>query len=240
MVEGYPEETPATIEIFRLHRETAEDVLETISGAVAGNSITATWTPEASPQGAGEFRYVAKVSIGDAWKKTLRPLQVAEPAMVNARWSAAQAEPGDEVTMSVEAPGIPDGTEVTFTVYRERYTVDDEEVAATTGTVTGEEASASWTVAAPGGTQAPVTEGEYYFTAAAGEYDDDSDPLWVENPAGATRPPPLRREDALGEEEEAADWEKTPYVSPDRDDADGDEGGIETDPEGPTALEDEA
>jgi hypothetical protein len=214
---GYPDETEATIEVFRYHRETADDVLETLSGQVTGNMVEATWTPPTPEEPTGDLRYVAKVTIEGAWKKTKKPLLVAVPCLTNAHWSDQEVLVGDAVELVVETPGVPDGTEVAFTVYRERYTVDDDEVHTATAATSGEEATVPWS--APRSGDAAASEGEYYFTAEAEEMRAQSNMLWVEDPDAGPAAPPLSGREGVTQSEDVETWAECEFFEPDDDDS---------------------
>jgi len=210
-VEGFPDGTEASIEIFRRFLETDEDVVATLQGSVTGGEVRATWSYAPQEREAGSCAFVAKVTIRDAWAKTRRPLEVVMPALRNARWSPAEIRAGQSVRMQVDALGLRPDTEVSLTIYRECYDQEDVQVHQASARVSGETIEAAWTCTIdPDDPAALNPENEYYVVAATGDVKAYSDLLHVENTERADRGPEI----ADGEAQEVEEgWEESPFIT---------------------------
>ncbi len=155
-------------EIFRLYRERRSEVVATLQGKIDDRGgARAKWTPSSIQE--PDDTFVFKATAAGTWRKS-GSLIVRHRAS-GAEWSVAHAGEGEQVTLSADLHGIPDGQSATIQILEKSWRVAQDGVVQTiTATVRGGAIEARWTV--PTATKPKhrglVPAREFYFTVEAG------------------------------------------------------------------------
>jgi hypothetical protein len=156
-----PPGTAAKFKVFHLYDEEPGRALATVDAKVGGDGAIVgsfTFAPGDADRGR-EVALIYSCTVGKLWVKS-PPLTLALPALRAARWSADEATVGDAATLAVDAPGIADGENVHFTVFRADT---GAAVAELDAPVRGGAAQAAWPTVDP---DPETPESEVYFEAA--------------------------------------------------------------------------
>lgn len=186
-VTGHADGTEVEIRIFRELRETDDDVVATVSAAVEGGLVVASWTYEAETIAGShaQLRFIAELRVSGVpgWAKTRRPLVVELPAIRSACWSERRVAPGQSLEMRVEVVGIAEGSTMTVEVFKQRRDGAQECLDTFEGlSVTQGAVMVPWTFEADVEDAMMITEAECFFVATSEEHLDatlTSGPLWI-------------------------------------------------------------
>jgi hypothetical protein len=158
-----PTGTPAKFEVFYLYNEEQGNVVGTSDSKVDADGVIRgmfTFKPDTGDRGR-EVALIFCCKVGKLWIKS-PPLTIVLPALRGARWSADAVTVGDTASLAVDTPGLSDGENVHFTVFRADT---DAPFAEFDAPVRSGAADAAWTTADP---DPETPESELYFEAAWG------------------------------------------------------------------------
>ncbi|MBK8754413.1 MAG: hypothetical protein IPL99_23435 [Candidatus Competibacteraceae bacterium] len=151
--------TAGKFEIFHLCNEEPGSGVGTASGMVGEKGlITAEFEYHPEKDVARQAELIFSCTVGKLWIKS-KPIILLLPRLFAPRWPDHEAYVGDELALSVQCPGIPDGETITFDIKR----LDtDGAVATVEGTAQGWSAIAQWKSVDP---DPETSESELYFIA---------------------------------------------------------------------------
>jgi hypothetical protein len=148
---GLPDGTSLEILVFEELCEADDAALATIAAEVRGDVAVGRWQCPSDrtamqPAAPDVLHVVAEVrGPNGAWAKTQTPLAVRLPAVVAVEWSAEEAAPGASLDVVARTSGLPDGTCVTFDVWRVGWAGDDVHLGTLADVpIAGGKASALW------------------------------------------------------------------------------------------------
>jgi hypothetical protein len=163
--------TPVRFEVFRLYEEEADQAVASLDAQVdARGAATAAFTFAPEEGERGRVDLIVRCAADGTWMKS-RPLGLLIPRLAGARWGSGDAWVGDELSLAVQCPGVPDGEAVTFEI---RKSADDAVVTSVEGKAAGGVAGAIWASVDPSPDE---SETELYFVAKYRELTISSRPL---------------------------------------------------------------
>jgi hypothetical protein len=172
-VQGYDDGTEVQIRLFRQYAETDDDLLEELSATVSHGRVRTVWTYVHDREGPFAKEHdivevVAEVRIGTdgPWDKTVVPLALQLPTVDDADWSDHEVAPGEEITLSLTAVGVPDGTPLAIQIFKcrrsgEQLLIDEFDDLC----VEGEQVAVAWAYPESDDADAPLVEAECFFIA---------------------------------------------------------------------------
>ncbi len=180
---GYPVGTPAEFRIYREYRETAADVIDTVSARVEDDTVSATWTYDHSAtderkEEQGYASFIAELVVdGEKWAKSDTPLVVELKTIVEAKWSCVSQPMSKPAMIDIETLGFADAA-ASVTVFEVGIDGQDKKLATLDLQVEKGRVCAEW-LYEPAGEPDDVFSPECFFEVTIDDRTAVSDAVWL-------------------------------------------------------------